>query len=313
VKRRSTPGTILLLSFAAAALSCGCASGSTAGPGSTGQVADATCPTTTADIQRAILVPRCGKSGCHVGEEPAQGLDLASDGLESRIVGVIGTCGRPIVTAGKPDQSYLITKVSRRNPSCGAGMPFDGTVLSAHDVSCLTQWVEGLSPPDEDASVSPVDGAAPLDAGEASEGGSGGSGPVQPSPCPDGKMRCGALCIATITPTFDSIYTRILSKSCVFTSCHGGIAPKEHLGMDTASLAYQNLVSQPSQQRPELLRVAPSHPELSYMVDKLHGQNLGLVTTTGLPSERMPQPPSTPLCDEKITLIEDWIRSGAAQ
>jgi hypothetical protein len=276
-----------------------------------------TCPTDTAGIQKAILVPRCGKSGCHVGEDPAQGLDLVSPGLESRVDDVIGACGRPIVTPGQPNESYLITKVSRRNPSCGSGMPFDGTVLSAHDVACLTSWVTHLGPPPPTDAGTETPATVPdasFEGGTPPAGRDGG--PVvkpPPPPCADGKMRCGALCITAIQPTFDSIYASIIARSCVFDSCHGGTAPKEHLGMATADDAYANLVGVKSAQRPELLRVDPTHPDSSYVVDKLLGQNLGIVTTTNEPSQAMPQPPSKPLCDAKISVIEAWIQSGAAR
>jgi hypothetical protein len=267
----------------------------------------------TEAVQQAILGPRCGFSGCHAGEDPAQGLDLEAPHLESRISGVVGVCGRPIVTPGKPNESYLITKVSRRNPSCGSPMPFDGTVLSAHDVACLVQWVEHLSTaPEATVDAAPPHDGAVLDV----------AGPLRdagdvvvslPSPCPEGKMRCGSTCITTIAPTFDGLYAGVFKKSCVFDSCHGGTAPKEHLGMATPDDAFTNLVGVSSQQQPGLLRVDPSHPDSSYVVDKMRGRNLGIVTTTSEASEPMPLPPSKPLCEAKIEIVEEWIRQGAVR
>jgi hypothetical protein len=276
------------------------------------------CPATTDAIQRTILVPRCGLSGCHEEADPAQGLDLVSPDLESRIVGVVGVCERPIVTPGEPNESYLITKVSRREPSCGVTMPFDGTPLSKHDVSCLVAWVTRLTaatPSDMDAAplggdASSGDGGAG-GAGGADAGRGGAGGQVSTNACAPGKVRCGSTCVTAFEPTFDAIYTTILKRSCVFTSCHGGTAPKEQLGFGTADDAFANLVGVASQQRPDLLRVDPSHPEGSYIVDKLRGIDLGPVTTTGVASQAMPLPPSKPLCEPKIAAVEEWIRQGA--
>jgi hypothetical protein len=273
----------------------------------------ALCPQGTSGIQKAILAPRCGLSGCHAGEDPAQGLDLVLPDLESRIDGVVGACGRPIVTPGKPNESYLITKVSRRYPSCGAGMPFDGTVLSEHDVTCLAEWVANLPPAPERVAEAAPPGNGDAAAADGSVGDGGGTVVNAPSPCPAGKMRCGSLCITTILPTFDALYAAVFKRSCVFDSCHGGTVPKEHLGLATLDDAFGNLVGVPSEQRPELARVDPSHPELSYIVDKLRGRDLGTVTTTMEPSEPMPLPPSKPLCEAKIEVVEEWIRQGAAR
>lgn len=300
-----------------------CSSGAPTPQAGASTDAGPSCPTTTAEIQRDILTPRCGLSGCHSGDQPAQDLDLSSPDLESRIDDLVGACGRPIVTPGKPRESYLITKVSLRSPSCGVGMPFDGTPLSARDVSCLTEWVahlgpapapttDGAPPASIDASTTGAGGSPGIDGGSGGSG-SGGAPAIALSACPAGKMRCGTLCIATVQPTFDSIYAGILARSCVFDSCHGGTAPKEKLSFLDADDAFADLVGVPSAQRPDVPRVAPSHPESSYIVDKLHGLDLGLVTTTGLPSEPMPLPPSKPLCAAKIAVIEEWIASGASR
>jgi hypothetical protein len=269
------------------------------------------CPSDTAGVQQQILTPRCGLSACHDSDEPAQGLDLISPGLEARVAGTVGACARPIVVPGDPDASYLLSKVRLATLSCGQRMPLDQAPLEPEAIECLEQWIAGLrvdsgtdGPPATTADAAGVPG---LDAAAG-----GDAGAVVVSPCDEGQVLCGTRCIAEIPPTLDAIFTSTLEHGCVFDSCHGGLVPKEGLDLSTPDSAYSHLVGVASRQRPELQLVEPGHPERSYLVNKLRGVDLAATDSAGLrPAERMPQPPNTPLCEEKIRVIEEWIRGGA--
>jgi hypothetical protein len=71
----------------------------------------------------------------------------------------------------------------------------------------------------------------------------------------------------------------------------------------TADSSYDHLVSVPSQERPELLRVNPGNPDLSYIIRKLEG---GPDIAGGqMPLDR------TPLEQTTINAIRVWIAQGA--
>jgi len=105
------------------------------------------------DVQRDLLVPRCARSGCHVPEEPASGIDYLSGGLAARLVGRESiTCdGRLVIDPAHPEESYLLERLSEE-PRCGdspvAPMPLDGREpLSEHERDCVARWVRSLAAP----------------------------------------------------------------------------------------------------------------------------------------------------------------------
>ena len=75
---------------------------------------------TTAEVQSAILVPKCGFGGCHAAQFPGGGLDLASPNLEARLVSVTSSTalcsGRVMVNPGAPNASLMWTKLSDPPP-----------------------------------------------------------------------------------------------------------------------------------------------------------------------------------------------------
>ena len=110
--------------------------------------------------------------------------------------------------------------------------------------------------------------------------GSGGSGPL--------------------TADFQSIQDNVFTPIC--TRCHIGASAPEGLQLDAAH-SYALLVSVPSTEQPNVLRVSPGNPDGSYIVRKLQG-------TAGISGGQMPLggpylPQST------IDVIRQWISDGA--
>ena len=105
----------------------------------------------------------CSTAGCHSSTEPAQGLDLQSPDVTSRLVGVEPTgpgCTGVLVTAGDPDQSLLYQKLTGA-PPCGIPMPFGGKPLSSRDLGCVKSWIIGLGAGDGGTSDAASDGSTP--------------------------------------------------------------------------------------------------------------------------------------------------------
>ncbi len=105
----------------------------------------AVCTPTLASIEATIFAPKCATSGCHTAADGAGGLDLASPGVEARLVGFPSTCkGKPLVAPGSADGSMIVDKLVNAEPSCGgARMPLSGTIEPA-EIECITAWIAGL-------------------------------------------------------------------------------------------------------------------------------------------------------------------------
>jgi hypothetical protein len=103
-------------------------------------------------------------------------------------------------------------------------------------------------------------------------------------------------------PRFSNIQENVFNRICI--DCHVGVAAPEGLRLD-AQNSFANLVNVPSQEQPDLLRVNPGNPDLSYIIRKLEG---GPGITGGqMPLDRVPLDPRT------ITAIRLWIAQGALQ
>lgn len=123
-----------------------------------------------------IFATVCAHAGCHQSNEPAQGLDLESAGVESRLVGVAPTgpgCSGVLVDPKNPEKSLLYLKLTDA-PPCGVPMPFGGARLSSRDLGCVKSWITGLATADGGADGASRDAAlvpdaAPPDASRASD------------------------------------------------------------------------------------------------------------------------------------------------
>lgn len=77
---------------------------------------------------------------------------------------------------------------------------------------------------------------------------------------------------------------------------------------DTAALLAR--LEQKSTHEPSMALVSPGDPTNSFLFHKVTGDFTGLACATAACGERMPQR-STPLSDEDIAMIQEWIQQGA--
>lgn len=143
-----------------------------------GVVAASGCKPDIETIQKTVFLPRCATSGCHAGANPGGSLDLESHGPDTRLVGMPASeCGgQVLVRPGDPDGSYLMNKLTSREPACGEAMPGMADSLADDDIACVAAWITSLS------SSGPGDGGG--DTG-ASNG------------CEPGLTSCGSQCVDT--------------------------------------------------------------------------------------------------------------------
>jgi hypothetical protein len=120
----------------------------------------------------ALLAARCGQNFCHGGDQVEAALDLRSPGVEARLVGVNasseGCTTRQLVAPGAAPESFLLEKITSSEPACGFPMPVVGE-LSADEVACVQQWVQGLA--------AGGDAGGPGAGGAVAGDGSAGGGP----------------------------------------------------------------------------------------------------------------------------------------
>ena len=97
--------------------------------------------------------------------------------------------------------------------------------------------------------------------------------------------------------TFTSIQEEILNKSCAFSGCHvsGSVNP------NLSGNSYVNIVSKKSSTGMDYIK--PNDPNNSYLLQKIIG-------SSGINGSRMPRN-SSPLSQEKINVITEWINDGA--
>ena len=132
-----------------------------------GMDAGSSCP----DVPKEILAMKCGGSGCHGTASPAEGLDLVSDGVVGRVVGVAATeCKGQLADPVSPETSVLYTKLLA-SPTCGGRMPLGGA-LPDDEIACVKEWIAAQTPTGA-ASAGAGGGAA--SAGASGAGGAGGS------------------------------------------------------------------------------------------------------------------------------------------
>ncbi len=89
-------------------------------------------------------------SGCHTGSAAAANLDLASPGVEVRLVGKTNAmCGGLLVDSRNPAESVFYKKLSDK-PPCGTRMP-PSVALSAQDQQCILTWIGSVGAGGSDA------------------------------------------------------------------------------------------------------------------------------------------------------------------
>jgi len=110
----------------------------------------------------------------------------------------------------------------------------------------------------------------------------------------------GGSSTGTVTADLQSIEENVFTPIC--SKCHIGASAPEGLELDAAH-AYDDLVGVPSVEEPNLERVNPGNPDLSYMVLKIEG-------AAGIEGAQMPFG-ETPLPQSTIDAIRQWITNGA--
>ena len=103
-----------------------------------------------------------------------------------------------------------------------------------------------------------------------------------------------------VTADFQSIQDNVFTPIC--TQCHIGASAPQGLQLDAAH-SYALLVGVPSNEKPSVLRVKPSDPDNSYMMQKLEGA-AGIVGGQ-MPLDQAPLPQAT------LAAIRQWIANGA--
>ena len=113
-------------------------------------------------------------------------------------------------------------------------------------------------------------------------------------------ITAGSSPTGTVTADLQSIEENVFTPIC--SKCHIGASAPEGLELDAAH-AYDDLVGVPSVEEPNLERVNPGNPDLSYMVLKIEG-------AAGIEGAQMPFG-ETPLPQSTIDAIRQWISNGA--
>jgi len=121
-------------------------------------VTDAHIQRTLPLIQTIIFDTTCLNVGCHNSTDHAGGQSLASGESYGQLVGVTAVNqgaaqdGLLRVTAGNPDKSFLMTKLTLPlvfDPRYGSRMPLGTAVLGADQIEHLPAWILRGALPDE--------------------------------------------------------------------------------------------------------------------------------------------------------------------
>lgn len=103
-----------------------------------------------------------------------------------------------------------------------------------------------------------------------------------------------------IGPTLDQIQTIVFTPTCATAGCHTGAGAAGGLNLSDADTSFLELVGVSSSANAAILRVAPTDPDNSYLIQKLEG-NAGAQMPLGLPA----------LAPADIAEIRQWITDGA--
>jgi mono/diheme cytochrome c family protein len=106
-------------------------------------------PTFT-EIQADIFSQSCARSGCHVGDNAPQGLDLSAGNAYANLVEVASNQVPDLqrVDPGNPDDSYLVIKLEGGDRMAGgtSQMPFGGPALSDEKIQQVRDWIAEGAP-----------------------------------------------------------------------------------------------------------------------------------------------------------------------
>jgi hypothetical protein len=110
-------------------------------------------PATFAEIQQAILAPRCAIVTCHDDASESGDLNLTDDDAYAALVNVppdieaAATAGLLRVDDFDPDNSFLLIKLTGPPLGQGSRMPLTGDPLSAEDIQLIRDWITAGATP----------------------------------------------------------------------------------------------------------------------------------------------------------------------
>jgi hypothetical protein len=173
---------------------------------------------TCLDVPR-FFAATCTASSCHNASDEAQGLDLQSPDVASRLVSIMATEGPGLlVDPSAPSASILYLKLIA-SPPFGAQMPLGQKPLPEAMTACVLDWIES----GEMASANPVavdGGPAPDATAPGTESADGGMS-CQTTMDANGFMRCS--CLAGMAPSANAV------ASCTGYDCCVRYAPDSGL------------------------------------------------------------------------------------
>lgn len=121
--------------------------------------------TTLSSIQRDIFTPSCAVSSCHSNNTRRANLDLSPGYAYASLVNVapstVGASANMRVVPGHPEESFLMTKLTRPGPNDGVIMPFGTPGLDQDTVARIREWISKGAPLDAGDVLGPPKGAPP--------------------------------------------------------------------------------------------------------------------------------------------------------
>jgi hypothetical protein len=99
------------------------------------------------DVPESILRESCVGSICHHPPPgSAMGLDLLSPCVADRLVGRVSSChGRLLIDPTRPEESFIVEKLTQDAPECGGkSMPYEDH-LSSGALACVLSWVTAVA------------------------------------------------------------------------------------------------------------------------------------------------------------------------
>jgi hypothetical protein len=124
------------------------------------------CP----DLPTRVFATTCAKSGCHSAADKAQGMDLESPDVVSRLVGVSSTEGSGLLIDPSMPMGSLLYRKLTPVPPFGSRMPLGAKPLDDSTMACVLAWISenaGDAAPSEDGGPSDDAGTGATDAGGA--------------------------------------------------------------------------------------------------------------------------------------------------
>ena len=125
--------------------------------------------------------------------------------------------------------------------------------------------------------------------------------------CDSGEVRCGDdVCIPAIELTLGGehgIQESVFKGSCTFNGCHGATgAQQAGLELSSVDVSAANLIDIDATQV-QGKRVTPSDSTMSYIMNKLLGENMA--------DNTLMMPITGTLCEAKVKAVRQWIDDGA--